>query len=477
MSMTGTLQVIHRLHEEQSVEIERLRRILGINDAEVSNLIAEATDQENESIDIINEESNTSYRYFSTTKSRNNDSSYQQQEESAQISEKQQSQTLLVELSSATDIYEHRQQRQQYDAGELAADATPETMVRPRTSCRTSTPTEESPRVQQRSLHHQPSNPEVSILADISTFSSNDESLLDETLNETFSRKNIIVEEDTSDGPQASCGDDDDDSALYCPTVQAPSRRGTPVKKPGLVNESSPGTDLSHIEVQSTQDAGNLTMDDSFEYAETPILDRYRLSMDAGSNLRVVPNPRHLESRFSPSTTKNQSNFPGSSKARFGSGMYSPFASRSQRKTPVIKTNARAVEPSVDENKPLNSSPRKSPQALSAYTRAHLLATAHCRKRSMPMARTGLGEMAKIAPDEYERAPRIIRMQLSLKSVNQAVDLLKNEHGFVPQSQLQALLKPRFPSPRPILMGLCHWRRLVMHQQPEGIVFEVLPKT
>jgi len=84
-----------------------------------------------------------------------------------------------------------------------------------------------------------------------------------------------------------------------------------------------------------------------------------------------------------------------------------------------------------------------------------------------------------LTQEEYDAAPRVVKIQVTLKEVNRAADLLGV--GFKDQRRLgcdatktpeiseveaYSLLRKEFSErkSRSVLMSLCHWRRMVMVQ-------------
>jgi hypothetical protein len=87
--------------------------------------------------------------------------------------------------------------------------------------------------------------------------------------------------------------------------------------------------------------------------------------------------------------------------------------------------------------------------------------------------------ISPITAQEYESAPRIVKMQVTLADVQGAVEILNERLALhtspIRENEAKLLLMP-MPDrkSKAVLMSLCHWRRLLMTRKGQTIVFDVV---
>jgi hypothetical protein len=88
-----------------------------------------------------------------------------------------------------------------------------------------------------------------------------------------------------------------------------------------------------------------------------------------------------------------------------------------------------------------------------------------------------------ITPEEYDTAPRVVTMQVTLEEAQQACAALSGMVGtIITERKAQDLLGLEPRHCKTVLMSLCHWRRLVMRRHSmddattaeNGLVFEIV---
>jgi hypothetical protein len=121
--------------------------------------------------------------------------------------------------------------------------------------------------------------------------------------------------------------------------------------------------------------------------------------------------------------------------------------------------------------------------------------TTNRRYSTMSAKKSDLRRIATVTQDEYNDAPRLVQMQVSLEDVNASIQRINQAHESnlvsrqFTETRAKLLLQPLGFSQRKcktILMSLCHWRRLVMKRLSEvgmmsssdeaeqGLVFQVV---
>lgn len=121
--------------------------------------------------------------------------------------------------------------------------------------------------------------------------------------------------------------------------------------------------------------------------------------------------------------------------------------------------------------------------------------TTNRRYSTMSAKKSDLRRIATVTQDEYNDAPRLVQMQVSLEDVNASIQRINQAHESnlvsrqFTETRAKLLLQSLGFSQRKcktILMSLCHWRRLVMKRLSEvgmmsssdeaeqGLVFQVV---
>lgn len=387
--------------------------------------------------------------------------------------------------------------------------------------------------------------------------------------------------------------DEDDDSALYCATVVAD--RNT--YEQFLPDKSRPPRASDHRPSQvqfanhegddddSTNDQTLLTMEDirdlgddgvlpmspdddeaeqnssviSASSTETPVLDRYRLAIDATSiyGVRVVPNERRkhhnnrqrnhrdnyrLQNRPQVFHQQKEPPLQSISETQVYEVISPTISVRNKfRKTPhPNKRNDLQVEQTIDENTPLNfvdngATPTMSNNTAMWATTPHTLlrsplhsllssggenislltspatrprALLHCDIKSVDVGKTASSlypakaallrnktsaselltagahkalsslrpRLENISASEYEGAPRVVKMHLTLEQARDAVSAINKALARssmvgntveLSEKDLRDILAPLSEREcRNVAMSLCHWRRFLLRKLP-----------
>jgi hypothetical protein len=255
----------------------------------------------------------------------------------------------------------------------------------------------------------------------------------------------------------------------------------------------------------------------------TPVLDRYRLDPDDNSiGVKVVPNPRGKHHHNVPPTPREEPGRTTTSEFYEDSdGFLSPRGlpasisartTKQYRKTPYPKKQQERS--SDDENHPNTPmapfSPASSTTSFDASNPESSFSVPPLRPRSFGPSQTTAGARSSTAsrtqslpiisarlpstPEpkpfgqqyidlieqititEYNSAPRVVHMHVSLDEANQTIAVLdsylssKKQHGFTEQ-EASGALSTLFESEqkcRSVLLSLCHWKRLTVNRQEDG---------
>lgn len=326
------------------------------------------------------------------------------------------------------------------------------------------------------------------------------------------------VDETEATHAENNSNDDDelettrDDSALYCPTILF--NRGirgmtqvhnTPSNRSHLtdieIDTSLPSPAPTDITMDMTQlflnetATGRLNDDTSVGSEETPVLDRYRVDADDESphGFRVVPNPRGVRRRRAIDAARQP-------RVRFQTessilGISEPTM---YRKTPYRVAKMTPTTTTIDENVPINhattdrpvwTSPiedRGSTSNLGRRRFQSIPASISYSTRSKATADSDPIRAYRMAPvswEEYEDAPRVIRMQVSYEELRLAIAAWNHRPVMsrsVSDEVASKMLGLDDAKSRKVMMALCHFRRLVMRRHslsgessPSYLVFEL----
>lgn len=309
-----------------------------------------------------------------------------------------------------------------------------------------------------------------------------------------------------------------DDSAMYCPTVVADRRAN---RQPNVFTFPSPAlsrlqqsdSTLNYVVETSMASPAptNLTMDSilnttadvaalttvaedaaSVGSEETPILDRYRIDADEESpyGFRVVPNERR------PRSTRSHNNVKHVTVMAPTTTPHRP--NRTFRRTPYSKMVPST--PTIDENAPLGSFNYAETldlvgmdvDKIDEQPRSHSLPSPILYAKASSSIDAWMNQRIEpITEQDYAEAPRVVTMQVSFADVQAAVEALNAELGRSSADTLTEHHAKRILErlagwderrSQKVLMGLCHWRRLVMRRHslfkqdanvPKGRVFEI----
>lgn len=275
-----------------------------------------------------------------------------------------------------------------------------------------------------------------------------EESSVDDVMNDLLANVEHYTEpsrtgsSSSDSSSRSSTAGDEDDSAWYCPTVVA--ERGTsesnttakqyPNQSAGFSKRTPLSPSCLSIYVSENDDdamnildvtnataiqeveASNDEENSTFSNHQTSVLDKYRLDLDERSphGFKVVPN--HENNNPQPSNRV----------------VFFPTSNSTGRRNPLTQRTSSTTAPS-----PL--------------------------------------QLAPVTREEYQRAPRVVQMQVSYGEVCQAIEKLNNYHPKygVPLSIHED--EAREWLGKGVLLGLCHWRRLLLRKEPSGdSTFEVL---
>jgi hypothetical protein len=320
-----------------------------------------------------------------------------------------------------------------------------------------------------------------------------------------------------------------DDSALDCPTVlhQTTPRHHRPqLQVRGMPRPSHIEFDPRAEPVSPSMSTINLTLDEELDdltahldhalaglatvpehddnlslgSQETHVLDRYRLAPDAQAphGFVVVPNPRRrplpVLARRGGVPTKDKSldkvahrdeNAPVNLAEKRSMRLLGETRARGPGRRPLAISHLESVEVKGAHPSPTASLARSQRQASPRGLPSLQPHTAGWPSPRGPRAWTPL---VPISSEEYEASPRVVKMQVSLVQVQEAI-LLWNSAGrpgdgtattrAVTDAQVAKVWQPlkHGTSDRQrqtLLMSLCHWRRLVMRRTPTGTVYEVV---
>lgn len=237
------------------------------------------------------------------------------------------------------------------------------------------------------------------------------------------------------------------------------------------------------------------------------ILDRYRLEPDEESphGFRVVPNFSFDDQRQNSPRRKKADGLRVLADVRPNHGDY-PDDEMGSLKVPATKTSCSTAE--EDENAPMNllghemdrtvpASPLWDPHDLVHRNRSPATAptkiyginssttirsggrcpNSNPPSMSVPMpskydSHDRIRRILPITGPEYDCAPRIIKMKVSLTELQQALDRLRHaQDGFSQYECMQFLPFPERKT-KAILMSLCHFKRLRMRRENGDVVFD-----
>jgi hypothetical protein len=268
---------------------------------------------------------------------------------------------------------------------------------------------------------------------------------------------------------------------------------------------------------------------------ETPVLDRYRLAPDAAAphGFVVVPNPRrrplpvlaaarrpvvsshkhdpnnkgvHWDDENAPLNLaqKRAWNLVGE---QVGSTARGPTATTTTRRPLAVshleeeeEVQATTSPGTFVGRRPQQHQPRQSSSSRAGGLPSSFQTTRTAARSSPHRGAGGKPLLAPISREEYEASPRVVKMQVSLAQVQQAILLwnaaaagdgglcTKNTtttaattHAVVTDAQVAKVWRPLLAGSsadrqrQTLLMSLCHWRRLVLRRTASGTtVYEVV---